>query len=69
METCNLVVTPVFTTALRSDKEDPPFNESWKYATVIQMCMWSLKKNERKEASFAQCTCLRKCGTLVLSSA
>jgi len=58
METCNSVETPAFTAALRSDKEGPPFDESWKYATVIGMLMY-LASNSRPDLSFAVHQCAR----------
>jgi hypothetical protein len=58
METCNSVETPAFTTALGTDKEGPPFKESWKYATVIGMLMY-LASNSRPDISFAVHQCAR----------
>jgi len=56
METCNLVETPAFTTALGSNKDGLLFDESWKYATIIGMLMY-LASNSRPDISFAVHQC------------
>jgi hypothetical protein len=52
MTDCNGVDTPTGPNPIGSDKDGPPFTESWKYRTIIGMLMF-LSANTRPDIAFA----------------
>jgi hypothetical protein len=58
MQDCNPLPTPTSKEALGSDRNGDPFNEKWKYSTIVGMLLY-LSSNTRPDITFAVHQCAR----------